>query len=146
MMDYFSIFDISSVGMSVQKTRVDVVALNLANSETTRTAEGGPYKPLEVVISEAIGGESFSNMVKQHSASGLYGSVVTQLRPIENPTKAVYKPNHPDADADGIVQYPNVDPASQMVNLLEATRAYEANVKALNASISLAQAALEIGR
>ncbi|EGG95002.1 Flagellar basal-body rod protein FlgC [gamma proteobacterium IMCC1989] len=144
-MNYFSIFDISAAGMSVQKARVDVVALNLANSETTKTAAGGPYKPLQVSISEAIGSRSFVDTLNQ-TGSDLYGSYVSKVSSVSEPIKMVHKPNHPDADSEGMVAYPNINPASEMVNLLEATRAYEANVKALNASISLAQATLEIGK
>jgi len=132
-MDYFSVFDISAAGMSVQKSRVDVVALNLANSETTKTAQGGPYKPLEVAISEAIGSEKFMNLLDRQSGSSYMGSYVSQVRPIDDPIKLVHKPNHPDANHRGMVHYPNIDPASEMINLLEATRAYEANVKAMNA-------------
>ena len=131
--------------MSVQKARVDVVALNLANSETTKTAAGGPYKPQQVSISEAIGGRHFLDTLNQTSL-GLYGSYVSKVTNVADPIKMVHKPNHPDADSKGMVAYPNINPASEMVNLLEATRAYEANVKALNASVSLAQATLEIGR
>jgi len=79
-MDYFSVFDISAAGMSVQKSRVDVVALNLANSETTKTAQGGPYKPLEVAISEAIGSEKFMNLLDRQSGSSYMGSYVSQVR------------------------------------------------------------------
>lgn len=144
-MSYFSIFDISAAGMSVQKARVDVVAQNIANSETTRTAAGGPYKPLQVVINEAIESKKFVNTLNQ-SSMGLYGSYVSRVATVADPIKMVHKPSHPDAGSDGMVAYPNVNPASEMVNLLQATRAYEANVKALNASVSIAQATLEIGR
>jgi flagellar basal-body rod protein FlgC len=144
-MDYFSVFDISAAGMSVQKSRVDIVALNLANSETTKTAAGGPYKPLQVSVSESIGGQGFVDKLNANSMS-LYGSYVSKVDVVPDPVKMVYKPNHPDANEKGIVAYPNINPASEMVTLLEATRAYEANVKALNASVSLAQAVLEIGR
>lgn len=144
-MSYFSVFDISEAGMSVQKARVDVVALNLANSETTKTAAGGAYKPLQVVISEAIGADRFSNMLSgQVQSNQFLGSEVSEIRQIQDPVKLVHKPSHPDADQNGMVEYPNVDPVSQMVDLLEATRAYEANVKVLNAGSVIAQAALEI--
>lgn len=144
-MSYFSVFDISAAGMSVQKTRVDVVAINLANSETTKTASGGAYKPLQVIINEAIGADRFSNMVSNHAiAKQFLGSEVSQVRETQDPIKLVHKPSHPDADQNGMVEYPNIDPVSEMVNLLEATRAYEANVKVINAGSVIAQAALEI--
>lgn len=144
-MSYFSVFNISEAGMSVQKSRVDVVALNLANSETTKTAEGGAYKPLQVVISEAIGKGVFSNLLASELADNHYaGSYVADIRPIEDPVKLVHKPSHPDANENGMVEYPNIDSVSEMVNLLEATRAYEANVKALSAAVTMAQAALEL--
>lgn len=131
--------------MSVQKARVDIVAQNLANSETTKTPKGGPYKPLQVSISEAIGSSSFVEVLNS-SNNSLYGSYVSKVSTIDNPTKMVHKPNHPHANSNGMVAYPNINPASEMVNLLEATRAYEANVKALNASVSLARATLDIGK
>ena len=144
-MSYFSVFDISAAGMSVQKSRVDVVALNLANSETTKTATGGAYKPLRVVVNEAIGQSIFANLLTSELTNNrFYGSYVAEIRPIDDPLKLVHKPGHPEADDNGMVEYPNIDPVAEMVNLLEATRAYEANVKVLNAGTVMAQAALEI--
>ncbi len=143
-MSYFSVFDIGEAGMSVQKARVDVVALNLANSETTRTAAGGPYQPLQVIISEAVGANRFSGLVSSFQENAFGGSLVTDIQPIQNPTKLVHKPGHPDANSDGMVEFPNIDPVSEMVTLLEATRAYEANVKVVNAGSVIAQAALDI--
>jgi flagellar basal-body rod protein FlgC len=143
-MDYFSVFDISASGMEVQKVRLDTVALNLANVNTTRTSEGGPYKPLGVVIGEKTGAD-FEGMFDSISRRYLAGAKVATVEPLNVEPRLVYEPEHPDADEKGFVAYPNINPVSEMVKLMESTRAYEANVKAINAAKTMALRALEIG-
>lgn len=143
-MDYFSVFDISASGMEVQKTRLDIVALNLANANTTRTVEGGPYKPLGVVIGEKIGAD-FEGMFNSISRQYLAGAEVAAIQPLTVEPRLAYEPEHPDADEKGFVAYPDINPVSEMVKLMESTRAYEANVKAINAAKTMALRALEIG-
>ncbi len=142
-MDYFSAFDISAAGMQVQKTRLDVSALNLANLNTTRDIDGGVYRPLEVIVGQP-GNTKFGAMVTGH-ARHLLGPKVLGVRPLAVDPRMVYAPAHPDANSDGLVAYPSVNPVSEMVDLLEATRAYEANVRAVNAVKTMALRALEIG-
>lgn len=140
MMDYFSAFAISASGMDVQKVRVDTVALNIANANTSRTADGVVYQPLQVVVGQK-GAMGFATAM-QHAR----GAEVLEVVPRDTPPRLVYEPGHPDADGSGFVSYPNIDPVSEMVALMEASRAYEANVRALNAAKTMALRALEIGR
>ncbi|MGD8560458.1 MAG: flagellar basal body rod protein FlgC [Gammaproteobacteria bacterium] len=142
-MDYLASFDISASGMAVEKMRLDVMALNLANANSTRVNGGGIYKPLKV-ISAATTASFDSEMVKQGFAD-IAGAQIVDIRPVDTEPRLVFDPNHPDANEKGYVSYPNVNPVSEMVTLIEATRAYEANVKAMNAAKSMALRALEIG-
>ena len=125
-------FDISASGLSAQRTRLDVIAGNIANVETTRTPDGGPYRRLQPVFAA------------RRRAPG--GVETLGLAEDPRPPRMVYQPGHPDADADGIVAYPNVNVVEEMVDLVSATRSYEANAAAFNAAKSMAQRALDLGR
>lgn len=142
-MDYFAAFEISASGMDVQKARLDNVALNLANVNTTRTAAGGPYKAREVVIGERSA-QSFQSMLTGFEQN-MAGAQVVDIAETNSQPRLVYSPQHPDAAEDGFVAYPDINPVSEMVTMMEATRAYEANVKAVNAAKTMALKALEIG-
>ena len=142
-MDYLTSFDISASGMAVEKTRLDIMALNLANANTTRVTGGGVYKPLKVISTAQTA--SFDNELVRQGQVNLAGAQIVEIRPVETEPRMVFDPNHPDANAKGYVSYPNVNPVSEMVTLIEATRAYEANVKAMNAAKSMALRALDIG-
>ena len=126
--------DVSASGLSAQRKRLDVVAENLANSETTRTAEGGPYRRKKIVFSEAL------------DAVGEGGVAATEVVDDTTPAKRVHDPGHPDADADGYVELPNVNVVEEMAEMISATRSYEANVTALNAVKAMIRRALDIGR
>ena len=130
-MDYLSIFDISASGMNVEKIKLDITALNIANAKTTRTEKGGPYQPY-TVITKAKTGKDF-------------GVMVDRIQEQSSSPRVVYEPKHPDADKRGFVQYPDVNPVTEMVNLISITRSYEANVRALNAAKKMMQSALQIG-
>lgn len=142
-MDYFAAFEISASGMDVQKARLDTVALNLANVNTTRTSEGGPYRAREVVIGERSA-EMFQAMLSGFQQD-IAGAEVVDIAQKDGQPRLVYSPQHPDAGEDGFVAYPDINPVSEMVSMMEATRAYEANVKAVNAAKTMALKALEIG-
>lgn len=142
-MDYFAAFEISASGMDVQKARLDNVALNLANVNTTRTAAGGPYRAREVVIGERSA-QSFQTMLTGFEQN-MAGAQVVDIAETNSQPRLVYSPQHPDAGEDGFVAYPDINPVSEMVTMMEATRAYEANVKAVNAAKTMALKALEIG-
>ena len=128
--------DISASGLSAQRRRMDTIAENIANAETTRTAQGGPYRRKQVVF-QAI----------PTAPGGTGGGVtVTEVATDPRPPRLVYRPGHPDANAEGYVRMPNVNILEEMVDMVSATRSYEANVAALNAAKQMTRKALEIGR
>jgi flagellar basal-body rod protein FlgC len=144
-MNYFSAFSISASGMSVEKTRVDVAAVNLANIHSTRSAAGGGYKPLRVVSGERPA-NAFSNVLQGvGDPRGLNGAEVVAIAPLDVEPRMVHEPGHPDADEKGYVRYPRIDQTAEMLTLVTAMRAYEANLVAMSAARTMATRALEIG-
>lgn len=141
-MDFFQAAAISASGMEVERTRLDVSAMNLANVHSSRTAEGGAYKPMRVVAG-AGPVAPFSSVVA--SAGQPSGVRVLDIQRVDVPPRLAFEPGHPDADAQGFVAYPGVDTTVEMVSLMTAVRSYEANVIAMNAAKSMAMKALEIG-
>ena len=141
-MDVAATLAISSSALQAQRLRMDVIAANLANAQSTRSPEGGPYKRHDVVL-EATSGGRFDDILGAET-----GGAVRVARVVEDekPPRVVFDPGHPDADARGYVAYPNVNPITEMVDLMAATRAYEANVAAVNATKRVLEAALSIGR
>jgi len=143
--------DISATGMTAQRIRLSVLANNIANATTTRTPEGGPYRPRYVLFQERPGRAAPSGFarslaeVRRQIGQGVKVVSVIQDN-TDNAFIRVYDPTHPDSDADGYLLRPNVNPALVMVDVIDATRAYEANVAAINAHKQMAQNALEIGR
>ena len=136
-MGIFSSFDISASGLFAQRTRLDVIACNIANAETTRTAEGGPYARRQVVFAEALRALA--------GATGA-GVEVVEIAVDSAPPNVVYDPDHPDAGPSGYVALPNVNVVEEMTDMVAATRSYEANVAAMNAAKSMFQSALDLGR
>lgn len=145
-MGFFRSLDISASGLTAQRMRMDVIAENIANVSTTRTAAGGAYRRRYTEF-QAAGSPSFTEVYGDSldSAAGA-GVRVSAIREDPSDLKMVYDPANADADANGYVQMPNVDLAQEMVDMISATRAYEANVTALNAMKALAAKALEIGK
>lgn len=141
-MSLFESLRISGSALTAQRLRMDVITSNIANAETTQTAEGGPYKERKVLFTpmKVDGGSGATRGLTS------VGVQVSGIAVSEGGPKLVYEPDHPNAREDGFVEYPNVDVVSEMVDMLSATRAYEASVTAVNATKSLAQRALEIGR
>lgn len=139
-MNLFRSFDISASGMTAERLRMDTIANNLANVNTTRTAQGGPYRRQMVLFEERL--------AQAFGRSGLRGNGVRVSRIVEDddPPRLEYNPAHPDADEQGYVRLPNVNVVTEMVDMISASRAYEANITALNAAKSMALKALEIGR
>jgi flagellar basal-body rod protein FlgC len=138
-MNYLQAYAISGAGMTVEKARVDVIATNLANAHSTRSLDGGTFRPLRLVSAAAA--PDFPGLL----ASALRGPEVVEVRPLETAPRLAYEPGHPDADGKGFVSYPGIQPAAEMILMLTAVRAYEANVAALNAAKSMALRALELG-
>jgi flagellar basal-body rod protein FlgC len=141
-MDYFSAFAISGSGMSVEKLRLDVTALNLANMNSTRAAGGALYQPLSVISNARPG--AFAAALAG-AANAQLGAQVTEVAASTVVPRLVYEPGHPSADNKGFVAYPGINTVNEMVTLISATRAYEANVAALNAAKVMALKALDIG-
>lgn len=135
-MSSFSSIDISSSGLFAQRKRMDAIANNIANANTTRTPQGGPYKRQEVVFKAHAGDFDGSNG----------GVEVESVVESNDPPVMVYDPTNPDAGPDGVVAMPNVNIVQEMVDMVSATRAYEANVQAIGAARSMVSKALEIGR
>jgi flagellar basal-body rod protein FlgC len=142
-MDYLSAFAISAAGMCAEKLRADVAALKLANANTPQSLKGGGFQPLRVLSSaRAVPvARKFGAMVEQ----GLSVDQSLSVAPYRAPARRVYEPGHPQADKEGYVSYPGVDTLTEMMTLMVASRAYEADVAAFNAAKSMAMKALEIG-
>lgn len=135
-MGNFSSIDISASGLYAQRMRMDVIADNIANATTTRTEKGGPYRKQEVIFQAHTGKLDGDNGGVE--VAGIVESPV--------PPKMVYDPSHPDAGPDGIVAMPNVNIIEEMVDMITATRAYEANIQAINTARTMTVKALELGR
>ena len=149
LMGMFDALEVSASGLTAERMRMNVVAENLANAQTTRGADGQPYRRKEVVLQEAAAEGGFGAalagaMGGRAAAPG--GVQVAQIAQDQTPLKRVYDPGHPDADAEGYVQMPNVDSVSEMVDLISAQRAYEANVTAMQAAKQMFASTLEILR
>lgn len=145
-MNMFSAFDISAAGMNLERTRLDVAAMNLANANTTQGPDGQVYRPQRVVAhpNASFAFDTMLNGMQGNTANTAVPFNV-MIEPDETPPRLVYEPGHPDADAQGFVAYPGINPVSEMVRLIGITRSYEANVRAMNMAKSMALKALEIG-
>lgn len=133
-MSFFDVMRLSATGLSAQRIRINVLSANLANANTTRSENGEPYKRKDVIFEQVLEGEMAG------------GVKVQDIVEDNKPFVLKYEPGHPDADEEGYVRYPNVNPIEEMVNMLEAQRSYEANLTVLNTAKQLALRALEIGR
>jgi flagellar basal-body rod protein FlgC len=164
-MDFFSIFDVTGGGLAAQRSRINVVAGNLANAETTRTQEGGPYRrrnvifraqspapefsalltagPQPVRVDPQSGHIPFSSSEEQEQVLSVH---VDAIQESDREPKKIYDPQHPDADAGGYVSYPDINPMEEMTDLLSAVRSYEANLTTFNATKNLVHRLLDIGR
>ncbi len=143
-MSFLASLDIGKNALSAQRLRMDVITQNIANAETTKTLDGGPYRRQVVVFEEK---KSFKNILgKKTNQEAYQGVAVTKVVKDESPFTPVYDPTHPDADASGYVMMPNVDRTKETLDLMAATRSYEANVTAMNAVKAMASRALQIGK
>lgn len=140
-MNFLSVFGLSASGLTAHRRRMDLIATNLANIETTRTARGGPYRrKLIVMRSEPL--EDFESRLDSELAGVKVDGVVEDKRP----PRKVFDPGHPDADEEGYVFMPNVELIVEMTNMLHARRAFEANVTAIKTTKQMVLKAIEIGR
>lgn len=145
-MSAISGMNISASGMSAQRLRMDIISQNIANVNTTRDENGNPYRRKTVVFAEK-NMTPFGDVLLKTAGTHGNGVKVTQItEDSESAMRRVYDPTHPDADEDGYVTYPNVNIVQEMTDLIDATRAYEANVTAFNATKSMAMKGLEVGK
>ena len=145
-MSFLSALNISGSALTAQKYRMDVISQNIANSNTTKTADGGPYRRKLVVLEEQKN-SSFQNVLSDTMQSSIVGGVrVSEVVEDDTPFTAVYNPNHPDANEEGYVMMPNVNSTEEMLDLMSASTAYDANITALNALKAMAASALKIGK
>ena len=144
-MDFFTGLKVASTGLSVQRTRMNVTASNLANVETTRTEEGGAYRRRTAVVAAIPLADTFGEILGDAIHEQTHSAQVMSIEKDSEPGRLVFDPDHPDANGEGYVEMPNVNPINEMVNMLTASRSYEANVTSVKAFKAMAQNALEIG-
>lgn len=146
-MSIFNSMNTSASGLTAQRLRLDVISNNIANVNTTRTEEGGPYRRERVIFQERMDEKSFHGaLLKALQTPKPAGVKVLALEKDDSPLKPVYDPNHPDADETGYVMMPNVNIVTEMVDMISATRSYEANITAINSAKSMISKALEISK
>lgn len=131
-MSLFGAISVSASGMEAQRTRAELITENLANADTTRTPEGGPYRRKDAVFTTAPVAFSFTDVLSDASG-GSQGVSVSDITVDDSDPERRYMPGHPDADPDGYVAFPRIDPAEEMVDLMSASRGYQANVAAISA-------------
>ncbi|MCR5216866.1 MAG: flagellar basal body rod protein FlgC [Lachnospiraceae bacterium] len=149
-MSIFTGFNIAASGMTAQQTRSDIIAQNIANVNTTRTQDGTPYVRKNVYFTEKTvnHAQAFQSVLKaaNQSVAGNGVKITAIVNDTDAEMKMVYDPSHPDADENGYVTYPNVDVVTEMTDLIDATRAYEANVTAFNATKNMLTTGLKVGQ
>lgn len=146
-MSFLDSFDISASGLTAERQRLDIASENLANTNTTRTESGGTYRRKMVVLQEVPSTSfrsRFNSLLNRTASKG--GVQVTEIVEDQRDLNPVYNPDHPDADEDGYVMMPNVDPVKETIDAMSATRSYEANITAFNAMKLMAQRALDLGK
>jgi flagellar basal-body rod protein FlgC len=162
MSNFLNSFDISGYGLSAQRVRVNTISGNIANAQTTRTEEGGPYRRKEVVFKAINFNDVYNDMLQNSTTSlpysdpldeGEFGKkanpaimsvIVDKVVRDDSKPQMRYEPNHPDADANGYVAYPNINPVVEMADLVEATRSYQANVAAFQSAKDMANSAISL--
>ena len=148
-MEIFRILTLSSAGMSAQRARMSVTSANLANTETTRTPEGGPYRRRDVMFQALPLRGPAGGLVQAGGPAGA-GTILTVevagVRESQRPFKRIYDPGHPDAGLDGYVSYPDINTMEELVDLMAAVRSYEANLATFNATKTLIRRLLELGQ
>jgi len=145
-MSLFSSISVSASGMSAQRQRAELLVENIANADTTRTAEGGPYRRRDVVFQSAPVSSPFSSVLESQLDSASNGVAVSDIVTDNSDPDRRYMPGHPDADKDGYVSFPKVNPAEDMVDLQGASRAYQANVSAISAVKDMIQRSIDLFR
>lgn len=145
-MSLFGAMSVSASGMAAQRARVEMLVENLANAETTRTEEGGPYRRKDVVFSSTEVGPSFASVLSTVSGHASNGVEVSEIRIDTRDPERRYLPGHPDADADGYVAFPRINTAEEMVDMMGASRSYQANIAAMSAVKDMIQKSIDLLR
>jgi flagellar basal-body rod protein FlgC len=145
-MSLFSVLSVSASGMAAQRTRAELLVENIANSETTRTAEGGPYRRKDAIFSSETVPSAFASELDAQLGGAMTGVKVAGISVDTREPERRYIPGHPDADASGYVAMPRVNPAEDMVDLMSATRSYQANVSAMSAIKDMIQHSIDLLR
>jgi flagellar basal-body rod protein FlgC len=145
-MSLFTAISISASGMEAQRTRAEIITENLANSDTTRTPEGGPYRRKDAVFSTSAAAVSFSDAMAGASSGLGQGVTVSQVITDQSDPERRYLPGHPDADATGYVAFPRINPAEEMVDLMGASRGYAANVAAISTAKDMIARSIDLFR
>jgi flagellar basal-body rod protein FlgC len=145
-MSLLSSLSVSASGMSAQRERAEVLVENIANADTTRTAEGGPYRRRDVIFQSDAVSSPFSSVFQSHLDSEGKGVSVSDIVVDDSEPERRYMPGHPDADKDGYVAMPRVNAAQDMVDLLGASRSYQANVSAISAIKDMVQKSIDLFR
>ena len=145
-MDFLTNMKISSSGLNVQRKRMEAISRNLANLETTRTPEGGPYLKKDILVTAVPMESEFGSIFKNKLGDRLTKPQITEVVEDQTEPKMVYKPKHPDANNEGYVAMPNIDPMTEVVNMVTTQRSFDANVTAMNASKAMAVRAIDLGR
>lgn len=143
-MSLFSSIDVSASGMSAQRERAEILVENIANAETTRTAQGGPYQRRDVVFESSPVSSQFSSEFDAQLSQQSVGVKVSQIVTDSSEPNRRYMPGHPDADKDGYVSFPHMNPAQDMVDLLGASRSYQANISAISAVKDMIQRSIDL--
>jgi flagellar basal-body rod protein FlgC len=144
-MNLFSAMEITASGLGAERVRMNVLASNLANARTTQTPQGGPYKRLDPVFRAVPVATKYPEMSADPDAWRSYLVQASEIREDTSPPQRIYDPRHPDADAQGFISLPNVNVVEEMVNLITASRAYEAGVTVMQSLKGMARSALSIG-
>lgn len=145
-MDLLTSLKISSSGLRANTKRMNAISSNIANAQTTETAEGGPYRRKEVVFGSEPARETFSEILEGELGEKAQAVHATEVISTDRPPILKYEPHHPNANEQGYVAYPNINVMEEMANMISASRSYDANVNAINVTKSMAMKALEIGR
>jgi len=145
-MDFMTAMRVSGSGMTAQRTRMNTISSNIANIHTTQTPEGGPYRRKDVQLEAIPEQRNFGEVLIDKGERNLNRVQVTDIDVDTRAPLLKYEPEHPDANEDGYVAYPNINMMEEMANMIQATRSYEANVSAFNASKNMALDAIDIGR
>jgi flagellar basal-body rod protein FlgC len=145
-MDFFTAMEVSASGLNAERTRLNVASSNLANAQTTKGPDGKPYARQDVVLRSGGAAGNVSGALAGDPAGAVSTVSVAGIQKDSAPPRMEYDPGHPDANADGYVAYPNVNPVEEMVDMITASRAYQAGVTALDSAVSLAERAIGIGK